>query len=266
MWRCLPHDKLSVRTLAGTSSDGTQDSRSESQQPKKPRTSSRGPKCVVRRVHCMCSGHRRGAELNYTTRRQVSVMKPNVLCVVAAFFAIALGQTLPKFQEKDVLHSFFCRRTGGRVVLEDTSFSFRHFLMKYEFLLYNGILNLPKKGELSGRCNTFAPNRKKDVFISCTFDLAGSVAHYDVEKKNSWRWRNDFFRIIATVKTGYLRFSVHFSKEMKKPEDVSLAVFVDPVALDISHPEGISLLAKVEKKFTAHATASNLQCDSGIFA
>ncbi|KAL1441590.1 hypothetical protein MTO96_008553 [Rhipicephalus appendiculatus] len=181
-------------------------------------------------------------------------MKPNVLCVVAAFFAIALGQTLPKFQEKDVLHSFFCRRTGGRVVLEDTSFSFRHFLMKYEFLLYNGILNLPKKGELSGRCNTFAPNRKKDVFISCTFDLAGSVAHYDVEKKNSWRWRNDFFRIIATVKTGYLRFSVHFSKEMKKPEDVSLAVFVDPVALDISHPEGISLLAKVEKKFTAHAT------------
>ncbi|KAH7971991.1 hypothetical protein HPB52_004754 [Rhipicephalus sanguineus] len=31
----------------GTSSDGTQDSRSESQQPKKPRPSSRGPKCVV---------------------------------------------------------------------------------------------------------------------------------------------------------------------------------------------------------------------------
>ncbi|KAL1469750.1 hypothetical protein MTO96_024865 [Rhipicephalus appendiculatus] len=31
----------------GTSSDGSQDSRSESQQPKKPRPSSRGPKCVV---------------------------------------------------------------------------------------------------------------------------------------------------------------------------------------------------------------------------
>ncbi|KAH7934814.1 hypothetical protein HPB52_000998 [Rhipicephalus sanguineus] len=31
----------------GTSSDGTQDSHSESQQPKKPRPSSRGPKCVV---------------------------------------------------------------------------------------------------------------------------------------------------------------------------------------------------------------------------
>ncbi|KAH7968669.1 hypothetical protein HPB52_010612 [Rhipicephalus sanguineus] len=32
---------------SGTSSDGAQDSRSESQQPKKPRPSSRGPKCVV---------------------------------------------------------------------------------------------------------------------------------------------------------------------------------------------------------------------------
>ncbi|KAL1442399.1 hypothetical protein MTO96_030830 [Rhipicephalus appendiculatus] len=32
---------------AGTSSDGTQDGLSESQQPKKPRPSSRGPKCVV---------------------------------------------------------------------------------------------------------------------------------------------------------------------------------------------------------------------------
>ncbi|KAL1486465.1 hypothetical protein MTO96_046953 [Rhipicephalus appendiculatus] len=32
---------------AGTSSDGSQDSRSESQQPKKPRPSSRGSKCVV---------------------------------------------------------------------------------------------------------------------------------------------------------------------------------------------------------------------------
>ncbi|KAL1454729.1 hypothetical protein MTO96_043687, partial [Rhipicephalus appendiculatus] len=51
---------------AGTSSDGSQDSRSESQQPKKPRPSSRGPKCVVGRVHCMSPGHR-GAELMYTT-------------------------------------------------------------------------------------------------------------------------------------------------------------------------------------------------------
>ncbi|KAL1454746.1 hypothetical protein MTO96_006269 [Rhipicephalus appendiculatus] len=42
----VPRDVKRAHT-AGTSSDGTQDSRSESQQPKKPRPSSRGSKCAV---------------------------------------------------------------------------------------------------------------------------------------------------------------------------------------------------------------------------
>ncbi|KAL1423345.1 hypothetical protein MTO96_021316 [Rhipicephalus appendiculatus] len=41
-----PRDVKRAHT-AGTSSDGTQDSRSESQQPKKPRPSSRGSNCAV---------------------------------------------------------------------------------------------------------------------------------------------------------------------------------------------------------------------------
>ncbi|KAL1469581.1 hypothetical protein MTO96_040995, partial [Rhipicephalus appendiculatus] len=43
----LPPRDVKRAHTAGTSSDGTQGSRSESQQPKKPRPSSRGPKCVV---------------------------------------------------------------------------------------------------------------------------------------------------------------------------------------------------------------------------
>ncbi|KAL1467790.1 hypothetical protein MTO96_041925 [Rhipicephalus appendiculatus] len=43
----LPPRDVKRAHTAGTSSDRTQGSRSESQQPKKPRPSSRGPKCVV---------------------------------------------------------------------------------------------------------------------------------------------------------------------------------------------------------------------------
>ncbi|XP_049525015.1 mucin-5AC-like [Dermacentor silvarum] len=182
-------------------------------------------------------------------------MKPNVLYVATAFFAVALGQALPKISEQDVLHSFFCGQETGRLVLEDTSFSFKHLFWTYEFLLTIGSLNLPNGGKLHGTCNTlFAPKQTNYAPVYCTFDLSGSVGYYDVTKKNSWRFRNSDFRISATVKKGNFRVSVKFNRlEDRKNQEAVVTVKVDPLSLDIRHPAGVSLLNKVEKKFVEHA-------------